>query len=352
MSLIISLSGALSCSYVLYFPLEANASCSHCLSLPCGCMAWLWSNYDWVISTSSAFIYFSKWVRRLANDVVGFLVSDKEKCPIRSFIINWCTTIPLLSSLISRVSMLKQAKYSLSVSRLPCLKFTNAVDVFLIAWLVVKCVLNASANCLKQVMDCGNSMVNHYNLAFFKVIENARHMMGPGAPNRRMDARNNSRWSCGSFVPSYNSMWVGDLKFGCNRVVIISWVNGWLSYEQEDESQDAWVGVMVVVGWKGSYCSWYRSRGIGRVTGNFHRGGIGGGGGGGMGKVVGMKASVCMVRLMWTDRLDENIGRGCVAVCCWAKPLGLVLGIEFLEGWGSWFDETRRNPFVVAPTFM
>ena len=38
---------------------------------------------------------------------------------------------------------------------------------------MVKCVLNALANCLKQLMDCDGSVVNHHNPAFFKVVENA-----------------------------------------------------------------------------------------------------------------------------------------------------------------------------------
>ena len=56
-----------------------------------------------------------------------------------------------------------------------------------------------------------------------------------------------------------------------------------------------------MAGWKGSYYSWYRLRGIGRVPSNFHWGGCGGGGGigggegGGMGRITGVKASGCMV---------------------------------------------------------
>ena len=110
--------------------------------------------------------------------------------------------IPSLRSLISKASMLKRARYSFSVSRLPCRKFTSAADVFLGARLMAKCVLKASANYLKQLMDCGGNVVNHRRLAFFRVVENARHMMGSGAPDKSMDARKDSRWSWGSVVPS------------------------------------------------------------------------------------------------------------------------------------------------------
>ena len=91
--------------------------------------------------------------------------------------------------------MLKRAKYSFNVSRLPCRKFTSAVDVFLGARLVAKCMLNASASCLKQLMDCGGNVVNYRRPAFFKVVENTRHMMGSGASDKSMDARKDSRWS-------------------------------------------------------------------------------------------------------------------------------------------------------------
>ena len=47
-------------------------------------------------------------------------------------------------------------------------------------------------------------------------------------------------------------------------------VNGWLSSRYEGGSWDAWVRVIVVAEWKGSYGSWYHSRDIGRVTGSFH----------------------------------------------------------------------------------
>ena len=57
-------------------------------------------------------------------------------------------------------------------------------------------------------------MVNHYSPTFFKVIENAQHMMESGALDRCMDAHNDSRWFCGSIVPLYNSMWMVGLKFG------------------------------------------------------------------------------------------------------------------------------------------
>ena len=114
--LIISLSGALSYSYVLY--LKANHS--HGLSFPGDYLAWLQSSYRRAISTSSALMYFSEWVKRFANDVTGFLASDIEKCPVWSPAVIWCTTIPSLKSLISKASVLKWVKYSLRVSHLPC----------------------------------------------------------------------------------------------------------------------------------------------------------------------------------------------------------------------------------------
>ena len=78
---------------------------------------------------------------------------------------------------------------------------------------------------------------------------------------------------------------------------------------QEDGSWDAWVGVMVMASWKGSYYSWN----FGRVVGSFHWGGcgeggarIGGGGGARMEREVGMMTSGCK------DRPNKNVGKGCV----------------------------------------
>ena len=66
---------------------------------------------------------------------------------------------------------------------------------------MAKCVLNASFNCLKQLIDCVGSMVNHRNPTFFNIIENVQHMMGSEALDRTMDARNGSRWSYKSVMP-------------------------------------------------------------------------------------------------------------------------------------------------------
>ena len=72
MSLIISLSGALNCLYVLYFPLGVKVGHSR-LSLPGVCSAWLQSSYHRAISTSSALMYFSEQVKRSTGDVVLLL---------------------------------------------------------------------------------------------------------------------------------------------------------------------------------------------------------------------------------------------------------------------------------------
>ena len=69
--------------------------------------------------------------------------------------------------------MLKQAKYSFSVSHFSYWKFTKVAKVFFGALLVMKCVQNASGSCLKLSIDWMGKVVNHRKSAFFKVIENA-----------------------------------------------------------------------------------------------------------------------------------------------------------------------------------
>ena len=110
-------------------------------------------------------------------------------------------TIPSLRSFISSVSELKRAKYSFSASRHPYWKFTRATDVFLGTLLVAKWVQNALANCLKLSINWVGNVVNQHRPAFLRVVEKALHMIGSNALDRSIDARNDSRWSCRSFVP-------------------------------------------------------------------------------------------------------------------------------------------------------
>ena len=105
-------------------------------------------------------MYFSKQAKRFAKDTMGFLARDKEKCPTWIPAVIWCTLIPLLWSQISKASELKWAKYSFSVSCLPCWKLTKVADVFLRVWLVAMCVLNASANYLKLPIDYAGNVMN------------------------------------------------------------------------------------------------------------------------------------------------------------------------------------------------
>ena len=65
--------------------------------------------------------------------------------------------------------------------------------------------------------------MNQHKLAFLSVMENARHIMGFGAPDKNIDAQKDSRWSCRSVLPLYKPIWVDGLKCGGNGVAIISW---------------------------------------------------------------------------------------------------------------------------------
>ena len=107
-------------------------------------------------------------------------------------------------------------------------------------------------------------------------------------------------------------MCVGGLKFVGSGAAIISRVNGWFSSRSEGGGLDPCVGVIVMAGWKGSYCSWYRSRGIGWLIGSFHCEGCGngwgiggGGGGGGMGNVFGTRVDP---RMFWSAWIEGPVG--------------------------------------------
>ena len=83
--------------------------------------------------------------------------------------------------------MLKQARYSFNVYHFPYWKFTKVAKVFLGALLVTKYVQNAFASYLKLLIEWVSNVVNHHSLAFFKVKQNAQHIIGSKASNKSMD---------------------------------------------------------------------------------------------------------------------------------------------------------------------
>ena len=66
--------------------------------------------------------------------------------------------------------------------------------VFLGPLLIGKYVQNASASYLKLLIEWVENGVNHRSLAFFKVVENAQHIMGFKAPDKSIDAWNDTLW--------------------------------------------------------------------------------------------------------------------------------------------------------------
>ena len=54
---------------------------------------------------------------------------------------------------------------------------------------------NAFISCLKLSFEWVGNVVNHYNLAFFKVKEKAKHIIGSRLTEKSIDARNDSRLS-------------------------------------------------------------------------------------------------------------------------------------------------------------
>ena len=66
------------------------------------------------------------------------------------------------------------------------------VEVFLGALLVVKCVQDFFASCLKLLINSMGRVVNHHKPTFFKVIKNVWHMMGSRALDKSIKAWNNT----------------------------------------------------------------------------------------------------------------------------------------------------------------
>ena len=87
---------------------------------------------------------------------------------------------------------MKWVKYSFNVSCLPCWKFAKAVNVFLGALLVVKCVQNAFVSCLKLSMKCVDEVINHRKPTFFRVVEKVRHIIESNALDKSIDGQNDS----------------------------------------------------------------------------------------------------------------------------------------------------------------
>ena len=66
---------------------------------------------------------------------------------------------------------------------------------------MTKCLLNS----LKVDVVFGVSFLNHTRVVPLSVVENALHIVSSKTPYRCMRVLNDSRWSWGSFDPSYAS---------------------------------------------------------------------------------------------------------------------------------------------------
>ena len=69
----------------------------------------------------------------------------------------------------------------------------------------MKCVTNSPLNSLKVEMELGDILLNHTRVGPLSVVGKALHMISFGTPYKCMRVLNDSRWSKGSFDPSYAS---------------------------------------------------------------------------------------------------------------------------------------------------
>ena len=111
----------------------------------------------------------------------------------------------LLASSIKRASLLNRVTYDLKLSLSHCLVFNKLAEDFLYLCMPMKCETKCPLNSLKVKTVLGVILLNHTLVDPLSVVGKALHMISFRTPYRCMRVLNNSRWSSGSFDPSYAS---------------------------------------------------------------------------------------------------------------------------------------------------
>ena len=108
---------------------------------------------------------------------------------------------------ISRVAVLNRLIYARRDSFLSCFIPIRKSDPRRCRRLLMKWAVNNRPSCSKEFMLPGCNPENHNRADFRRVAGKARHITPSFAPCKSIKALKLSRWSKGSDVPSYSSVW-------------------------------------------------------------------------------------------------------------------------------------------------
>ena len=116
--------------------------------------------------------------------------------------------------------MLKRVTYDLRLSSSRYVMLSMATKDLLCLYPLMKCV--TKLNSLKVDIVFGVSLLNHILIGPFSVVKKALHMISFKTPYSCMRVLNDSRWSRGSFDPSYTS--TCDIGNFARRGKKVTWV--------------------------------------------------------------------------------------------------------------------------------
>ena len=151
------------------------------------------------------FMYFVAWYIMLAMVFRSFLYTKNKNSPDQCPLVKAVTRILSSALSISSASLLNWVTYNLKLSLSRCLTFKRLAEDLLYHWPPMKCVTKSPLNSLKVKMKLGTILLNHTWAGPLSVVGKALHMISSRTPCRCMRVLNDSKWSRGSFDPSYAS---------------------------------------------------------------------------------------------------------------------------------------------------
>ena len=110
-----------------------------------------------------------------------------------------------LASSISSASLLNRVTYDLRLSSSHCLTLKMLPEDLLCRWPTMKCMKKSPLNSLKVETEFRAILLNQTWASLLSVVGKVSHMISSGTPCKCIRVLNDSRWSKGSFDPSYAS---------------------------------------------------------------------------------------------------------------------------------------------------
>ena len=110
-----------------------------------------------------------------------------------------------LASSISSASLLNRVTYDLRLSSSHCLTLKMLPEDLLCRWPTMKCMKKSPLNSLKVETEFRAILLNQTWASLLSVVGKVSHMISSGTPCKCIRVLNDSRWSRGSFDPSYAS---------------------------------------------------------------------------------------------------------------------------------------------------